>query len=681
MNLSAGQFITFKNSLYCIVSVNLSDTLYYVIAADAKRWPKRVYAGSLANEGKVAEAKPQQWPQPGSSAQKEMERRWQAIKPCIDNPEIIAEILSGSGRKILLRTYAEQAGISLRSFSTYLKQYWAGGSTPLALHPNFEQRGGKSTPRFNIVTGRLPRHGTRAPPMTQKLAGIIDEGLRWGAAGNIKSLREIHLHIITKFFSIIGAEGHVVALADGAPTFAQVRKVKERNYTKDTWRRMRMGERAYVLKGRPLYGRADQHVIGPGDQFQIDATIADIYLVSVIDKATIVGRPTIYFIVDLFSRMIVSIYITFDPPSWAAAMIAVVNMVTPKVDYCARYGVTISDQEWPCAHAPISILGDKGEMEKLSAGSALVRNLNINLQNAASRRADMKAVCERKFGTIQSHFRPYIAGAVQKDAEERGAPDYKQGAKHTLAEFTKIVIHAVLEYNNHRIIEKYTPPESFTLHGLAASPLNLWNWGIQHAGLLRRMDPATVALAVLPEGLGTLDRHGLSFNGYRYIFPTADQLGWAADARAEGSQKIPLRYDPRDLSRLIVVDPRLASPEVAELRPHERIAVTGISYAEVSLVREMKRANDASFRSEHRLELVKARYDRDRLSRDDSRSGKHSSAKSRHARNVERRVLHDSYQLPTAPPVPATPQPASSCDDDLRELEVLREFKRNRTRE
>lgn len=46
-------------------------------------------------------------------------------------------------------------------------------------------------------------------------------------------------------------------------------------------------------------------VLGPGSRYEIDATIADIYLVSDSDRACIVGRPTIYFVVDVFSRMVV----------------------------------------------------------------------------------------------------------------------------------------------------------------------------------------------------------------------------------------------------------------------------------------------------------------------------------------------------------------------------------------
>ena len=78
---------------------------------------------------------------------------------------------------------------------------------------------------------------------------------------------------------------------------------------------------------------------GPGDRFQIDATSADIYLVSRFNRHRIVGRPTIYVVVDVFSGMIVGLYVGFEYPSWLGAMMALVNAATDKVDWCRQYGV------------------------------------------------------------------------------------------------------------------------------------------------------------------------------------------------------------------------------------------------------------------------------------------------------------------------------------------------------
>ena len=49
-----------------------------------------------------------------------------------------------------------------------------------------------------------------------------------------------------------------------------------------------------------------------GALYQIDATIADVYLVSRLNRLHVIGRPTIVVIIDVFSRMIVGVCIRFE---------------------------------------------------------------------------------------------------------------------------------------------------------------------------------------------------------------------------------------------------------------------------------------------------------------------------------------------------------------------------------
>ena len=68
-----------------------------------------------------------------------------------------------------------------------------------------------------------------------------------------------------------------------------------------------IGERQYNLTARPTVGSATNKASGPGDVFEIDATIADIYLVSEIDRSRIIGRPVIYIVKDVYSRMVTGV--------------------------------------------------------------------------------------------------------------------------------------------------------------------------------------------------------------------------------------------------------------------------------------------------------------------------------------------------------------------------------------
>ncbi|MCG8282963.1 transposase, partial [Escherichia coli] len=91
-------------------------------------------------------------------------------------------------------------------------------------------------------------------------------------------------------------------------------------------------------------------------------TIADIYLVSEHDRSLIVGRPVVYMVIDVFSRMVVGMYVGFEGPSWVSAMVALANTVADKVEYCRQYGVEIDASDWPVKGLPDVVLADKGEL-------------------------------------------------------------------------------------------------------------------------------------------------------------------------------------------------------------------------------------------------------------------------------------------------------------------------------
>lgn len=106
----------------------------------------------------------------------------------------------------------------------------------------------------------------------------------------------------------------------------------------------RKSAKEYDLKHRPLLSNSEVETNGPGTRFQIDATIADIYLVSSFDVNRIIGRPVVYAIVDIYSRIITGIYVGLEGPSWQGAMMALDNMVADKVEFCKQYGIDINSR-------------------------------------------------------------------------------------------------------------------------------------------------------------------------------------------------------------------------------------------------------------------------------------------------------------------------------------------------
>jgi hypothetical protein len=142
-------------------------------------------------------------------------------------------------------------------------------------------------------------------------------------------------------------------------------------------------------------------VYGPCHRFEIDATIADIYLVSRFNRHWIIGRPVVYVVVDVFSALIVGLFVGLEGPSWNGARHALFNAFTDKQAYCAAHGVEIRPEEWPCHHLPQEIMADRGEMLG-AAAEGMVSGLHINLAIAPSFRPDWKSVVESRFRLLNN---------------------------------------------------------------------------------------------------------------------------------------------------------------------------------------------------------------------------------------------------------------------------------------
>jgi hypothetical protein len=172
----------------------------------------------------------------------------------------------------------------------------------------------------------------------------------------------------------------ILPVASELPTFGQFRYWYAKELDLRQSITAREGKRGFVLRHRAVLGNSTRMAIGPGSIYQIDATIADVYLVSSFDRSMIIGRPVIYMVIDVFSRMITGLYIGLEGPSWIGAMMALANATMDKVAFCAEFGIEISGQEWPCHYLPETILADRGELEGVNTDN-LVDSLNIAVAN------------------------------------------------------------------------------------------------------------------------------------------------------------------------------------------------------------------------------------------------------------------------------------------------------------
>lgn len=93
------------------------------------------------------------------------------------------------------------------------------------------------------------------------------------------------------------------------PTLRQFKRILKQKFDLETTIRKRAGDKEFEQNHRARLGSMDQDCHGVGHIYEIDATIADVFVVSSRDRSRIIGKPTLYLIYDRRSRLIVGFYV------------------------------------------------------------------------------------------------------------------------------------------------------------------------------------------------------------------------------------------------------------------------------------------------------------------------------------------------------------------------------------
>lgn len=470
------------------------------------------------------------------------------------------DLLNKETRTKALEDISKEEGLSIHKVKKCFSRYWQRGMNKNSLIPDYINSGGrgKSKNLTDLKVGKPKKVnyygeqiiGINVKDETKKQFNLaINKYFR----NNKKiSLKEVYTLMLRDFYSDIYRENgemkYKVWDSNRIPSYDQFYYWFKKNEDAKKDIIFREGEKEFNLKHRELLSDSKQETDGPGTRFQIDATIGDIYLVSSLNRNRIIGRPVIYAIIDVFSRLITGIYVGLEGPSWTGAMMALDNMVEDKVEFCKKYGIEISEEQWPVKHLPEIIIADRGEFEGFSVEN-LINNLNIKIENTSPYRGDLKGIVERSFRTTNEKIKHKTPGAIMKEFRKRGDRDYRLDATLTLEEFTKIYINIVIHHNN-KIIEKYPMDKEMIADEIIATPLNLWNWGIENRkGRLRVIDRDIFRLNILPKGKASVSRAGIRFKGLYYSSEKAIQEQWFIGTK---NRSVEVIYDTRNINNIYI---------------------------------------------------------------------------------------------------------------------------------
>lgn len=504
-------------------------------------------------------------------AKKHRDRIWNMLKDVLEKEP---DIYEAKPRAALLRMVAQKNGMRANNLYPYLAKYWKRGKTPNAFLPDYRNCG-RSRDYEKGGYKKLGRpaqsgHGFGKVLQEEDFHNFDKAIRKYYLTRKEMTFQSAYERLLADFYTVKSTDqqgGVSLQLLpeDEIPSISQFRYWYQKNKNLKTEIQKRKGDTKYNLTSRSVLGKSDYGLMGPGSQYQIDATVGDIYLVSQFDRSNIIGRPVMYFVIDAFSRMVTGMYVGLEGPSWVGAMMAIANAASDKTAYCREYGINITREEWPCHHIPSAILGDRGEMESRNADN-LVSMLGIRIENTPPYRADLKGIIEQHFRTINTNATIMLPGRVKPDMAERGGKDYRLDAKLDIRQFTAVIIKCVLYYNNSHYMDSFEKSRQMMEAGVEAVPVKLWNWGIRYcSGALRVMSEEKVRLALMPTDNATVTSQGIRFKGLYYSSKELTDGLWFERARSKGSYRVKVSYDPRDMGEIYAWDRADGTPLLCSL--------------------------------------------------------------------------------------------------------------------
>ncbi|WP_180051432.1 Mu transposase C-terminal domain-containing protein [Acinetobacter sp. YH12211] len=486
-------------------------------------------------------------PEKDSTSQRKRDENYNLIKNIVDHEQFYIP----SARSSLINEIINSKKSTKQTIYRLLRQYWQRGQTPNALIPNYQNSGAKGSKKVasqKLGRKRLYKEGTGAI-ITQEIERLFHLTISKYLLSNKKHTLKYANREFLKLYRTL----HPDIPENEYPTLRQFQYFYHREYNQVTRLQKRSNDIEYSKDLRQLHSTVNTQVLGPGSRYEIDATIADIYLVSNLDRSRIIGRPTIYFVIDVFSRMVTGLYIGLENASYKTSIQALYCAFTDKVALCKKYGIDITYENWPCIGLPDAILADRAELFGHQVEN-LEKSFSIRLENAPPYRGDLKPIVESRFKLIQAEFKPFAKGVVQDViTKKRGGKDYRLDATLNLDELTKIILLSVLKYNQFHQINNYDRDIDLP-HDLPAVPMALWNWGIQHrTGKLRSASDKAVYVALLPREKATLSNRGLKIFGVTYTCPELYEKGWLHRQNTINRPKfLYAAYDPSNADKIYV---------------------------------------------------------------------------------------------------------------------------------
>lgn len=439
----------------------------------------------------------------------EAERKYQAIKPLLDNP-------SRTKQDVMDR--ATETGVHYVTLYKWMRLFETTGKLTTFVR---QERSDKGKTTLPSATEKILTDTVEALYLSKQKLNAAKVSLEVERLCKKAGLKPPHPNTVRKRIKAIDS----------------FRKLKARE-----------GAKAARDKKAPLKGHF------PGADFplavtQIDHTLVDIVLVDDVHRQPI-GRPWLTLLIDVFSRMILGFYISFDPPGNLSLGLCLAHAFLPKEKWLAKLGI---ETAWPCWGVPRTVHADNAKEFRGNMLRQAGKEYGIGLEWRPVATPHYGAHIERLLGTLNKEIHA-LSGTTFSRPAERGEYDSDVQAAMSLTEFEQWFTTLCVEVYHQRSHSQLGMP-----------PIAKWQEGIFGTNKKvgtgvppRIVDELRLKLNLMPFELRTVQQYGIVWELIEYQHDVLRRWINAPDPNnPKLKRKFLCRRDPRDISVIWFYDPEV----------------------------------------------------------------------------------------------------------------------------
>ncbi|SBS28406.1 Transposon Tn7 transposition protein TnsB [Marinomonas aquimarina] len=528
--------------------------------------------------------------------------RYEVIKPLLDNYDDL--FMNHRTGDLILKTIKEsnrsaQFVYDVLNAYFYYGQRIAALALPIGKSIHAESKAKNKTPK---KLGRPNIYGDEGKALVEYDLKAMDYAYRRYNVKNGPTMEQAHEKMLINFYRLkkvkLSKQEQLIAgrkykyefrLPTEYPSINQLRRhfdkkgdglipVRDRNRSNDIDRKK---DRA----GRT--GNAHVECNAFGQVFEIDETPLDEELVSIWDvtRTRKIGKATLYFVVDRFTKYIVAVYITTENPSFNTIRQAILLAATDKTEFLESLGFNSGEISWQYYGVPSVIFVDNAEFKnKVSEGA--VFDLQTTIKFARPGRGDDKPNVEKMFDSFSKVFRGISKAHQTKSISDISAQLARKHACLTIRELYIIAVIFINYRNNTHLVKDFPKDQSMLLDNVEAVPAKLCEWSeIYRPGYVVEYPKHELYRKLMPKGEVSVHREGIHLlqKGLRYNCDYMLASGYQDQKlNRNKAYRFPCRYSESLVDFIYIDTPD--GLQIAELDSRDR-RFLGMSFYEVRLLK------------------------------------------------------------------------------------------------